>query len=101
MAAAKTEIVPNIRPLVSFFHDFCLSLLLQSLWVYSLINYTPPTYDNDDYQYPTWAHALGWCYTAASLSFIPIFAVYALLKADGDTFAEVSMCARTFYEKAE
>lgn len=62
----------------------------QSLWIYSLINYKPPTYNNGDYQYPIWAHALGWFYTAVSLAFIPIFAIVAIVRAKGNSLGEVN-----------
>lgn len=67
-----------------------MNFFLQTLWVYSLINYKPPTYDNGDYQYPTWAHALGWTYTAVSLAFIPIFAIVAIVRAKGNSLGEVN-----------
>lgn len=62
---------------------------MQSLWIFSLINYKPPTYDNDKYEYPTWAHALGWFYAAASLICIPVFAIIAIVRAEGDTLLQV------------
>lgn len=55
-----------------------------------MINYEPPTYDNGNYQYPSWAHALGWTFAAASLICIPLFAIVAICKAEGNTFMEVS-----------
>lgn len=64
-------------------------LILQSLWIFSLINYEPPTYDNGDYQYPAWAHGIGWSFAAASLVCIPVFAVIAIIRGEGNTFSEV------------
>lgn len=55
------------------------------------MNYKPPTYDNDEYEYPTWAHALGWFYAAASLICIPVFAVVAIVNAEGDTLFQVML----------
>lgn len=62
----------------------------QALWIFSLINYEPPSYDNGKYVYPVWAHAIGWSLTAISLICIPIFAVIAILKADGNGLLQVS-----------
>lgn len=62
----------------------------QSLWIFSLINYEPPTYHNGKYEYPPWAHALGWSITAISLVCIPAYAIVNIVRAEGDTFWEVS-----------
>ncbi|XP_031620588.1 sodium- and chloride-dependent GABA transporter ine isoform X2 [Contarinia nasturtii] len=60
-------------------------LLLFTLWLFSLFNYEPPTYDNGDYKYPAWAHWIGWSFTAASLGCIPIFGVIAIIRGNGNT----------------
>lgn len=62
---------------------------MQSLWIFSLINYKKPTYHNGHYQYPEWAHALGWTIAAISLICIPGYAIVNMLRAEGDTFLEV------------
>lgn len=72
---------------------------LQSLWIFSLINYRPPTYDNDEYEYPTWAHALGWFFAALSLICIPVFAVVAIVQAEGNTLFEVIFSILKISEK--
>lgn len=63
---------------------------LQAVWVFSLIDYEPPTYRNGDYTYPWWAEALGWGIASLSLVCIPAFAVYVLIRAEGETFLDVS-----------
>ncbi|XP_037052346.1 sodium- and chloride-dependent GABA transporter ine isoform X1 [Bradysia coprophila] len=63
-------------------------LLLISLWIFSLINYKPPTFHNGKYTYPGWAHGLGWSLTAASLVCIPTYALVNIIRAEGDTFLE-------------
>jgi solute carrier family 6 GABA transporter-like protein 6/8/11/12/13 len=60
--------------------------LLFSLWIFSLINYQPPTYHNGSYTYPGWAHGLGWAITSASLICFPGYAIFCIVKAPGDTF---------------
>uniref|UniRef100_A0A182QL93 Transporter n=1 Tax=Anopheles farauti TaxID=69004 RepID=A0A182QL93_9DIPT len=76
----------------SFYLRFCLlvavPLLLISLWIFSLINYEAPTYHNGKYHYPGWAHGLGWTIASASLVCIPSYAVYQILRAEGDTFGQ-------------
>lgn len=61
----------------------------QAVWVFFLIDYEPPTYNNGQYQYPWWAEALGWGIASLSLAAIPVMAVLAVYKAQGDTLKEV------------
>lgn len=68
-----------------------IPLFSQTLWIFSLFSYEPPTYDNGDYKYPAWAHWIGWSFTAASLGCIPIFAVIAIIRGDGNTLFKVSV----------
>ncbi|XP_035905556.1 sodium- and chloride-dependent GABA transporter ine isoform X1 [Anopheles stephensi] len=76
----------------SFYLRFCLLIavpvLLISLWIFSLINYEAPTYHNGKYHYPGWAHGLGWTIASASLVCIPSYAVYQIVRAEGDTFGQ-------------
>lgn len=64
-------------------------VLFQSLWIFSLINYTPPTYRNGRYIYPGWAHGIGWTIAAVSLACVPAYALFNLIRAPGSTFLEV------------
>lgn len=70
-------------------HLNVIVLSFQAVWVFSLIDYEPPTYHNGDYVYPWWAEAIGWSIASLSLICIPAFAVYVFVRADGVTFAEV------------
>ncbi|XP_029162588.1 sodium- and chloride-dependent GABA transporter ine isoform X4 [Nylanderia fulva] len=78
--------------LPSMYFRFCwflaAPLLIMAVWVFSLIDYEPPTYHNGDYTYPWWAEAIGWGIASLSLICIPAFAVYIFVRADGVTFAE-------------
>lgn len=62
---------------------------LKSLWIFSLINYEQPTYHNGKYEYPRWAHGIGWTIASASLICIPAYAFINIIRAEGDTFLEV------------
>uniref|UniRef100_A0A1Q3FUS3 Transporter n=1 Tax=Culex tarsalis TaxID=7177 RepID=A0A1Q3FUS3_CULTA len=79
----------------SLYLRFCLLIaapcLLISLWIFSLINYDAPTYHNGQYVYPGWAHGLGWAITATSLVCIPAFAIYQIVRAEGDTLGQKIM----------
>lgn len=61
----------------------------QSLWIFSLINYKKPTYHNGHYEYPDWAHALGWTISCISLVCVPAYALVSIWRAEGTTFMEV------------
>lgn len=76
----------------SIYFRFCWliasPLLIMAVWVFSLIDYEPPTYHKGEYQYPWWAEAVGWGIASLSLVCIPAFAVYVLIQAEGKTFSE-------------
>lgn len=55
--------------------------------IYAMIIREPVTYY--DLEYPDSAYALGWCIVAFGLIQLPIFASYAIFKANGDTMLEV------------
>lgn len=66
-----------------------ISFVQKALFIFSLINYTPLTYNNGEYQYPPWAHGIGWMFVAVSLGCIPIFAVISICQSDGHTLSQV------------
>ncbi|XP_078053532.1 solute carrier family 6 member inebriated isoform X1 [Augochlora pura] len=78
--------------LPSSYFRFCwliaAPLLIMAVWVFSLIDYEPPTYHNGEYEYPRWAEAIGWGIASLSLICIPAFAIYEFIKASGNTCAE-------------
>lgn len=69
--------------------DFHFQYNKKALFIFSLINYEQPTYNNGEYRYPPWAHGIGWGFTAASLGCIPVFAVISIIRSDGNTFFQV------------
>lgn len=48
-----------------------------------------------DYVFPLWAELMGWCVAFLSIIAIPLGAVHAIYKADGNTIMQV----KTFSEK--
>ncbi|XP_044732346.1 sodium- and chloride-dependent GABA transporter ine-like isoform X2 [Chrysoperla carnea] len=76
----------------SLYFRFCwlilAPLLLLFLWIFALIDYTPPTYDNGNYTYPDWAIGLGWFISSLSLICIPAFAIIVFIKSEGKTWKE-------------
>jgi solute carrier family 6 GABA transporter-like protein 6/8/11/12/13 len=65
-------------------------LLSQAVWVFSLIDYTPPTYNNGTYKYPIWAETLGWIIASLSLICIPAQAIIVILRTEGNSLLDVS-----------
>lgn len=65
---------------------FVAPIFLLFITVYGLIGYEPLSYE--DYTYPGWANALGWCIAGSSVIMIPAIAVYKLLTTPG-TFKQV------------
>ncbi|KAF7660662.1 hypothetical protein LDENG_00276980 [Lucifuga dentata] len=73
--------------------SFCFWLWWRACWffispficlvvlVWSLMTFVSPTYGT--VQYPVWGLALGWCMVAFSLLWIPVIAVYKLMRAEG------------------
>lgn len=56
----------------------------------AIINYQPLTYQNGNYDYPQWAHLIGWTVTLVTLLCIPAFAIFNISRAQGTTLIEVN-----------
>ena len=63
---------------------FCF---FQFVLLFNWISWENPT--AGDYEFPAWAHGFGWMMIMTSLIWIPLVAVYEIIKADG-TLMEVS-----------
>ncbi|XP_071373918.1 sodium- and chloride-dependent neutral and basic amino acid transporter B(0+) isoform X1 [Centroberyx affinis] len=71
-----------------FFISPCLILVIL---VWSLLTFEPPNYGA--VQYPAWGLALGWCMVAFCLVWIPVVAVYKLMRAEGNAWKRLkSVC---------
>ncbi|XP_070702268.1 sodium- and chloride-dependent neutral and basic amino acid transporter B(0+)-like [Pempheris klunzingeri] len=71
-----------------FFISPCI-ILVVLLW--SLVTFVPPSYGK--VQYPVWGLALGWCMVAFVLLWIPVVAVYKLMRAEGSCWMRLrSLC---------
>lgn len=78
----------------SIYFKFCWVLaapmLIFAVWIFCLIDYEAPTYDNGKYHYPVWAVILGWFISSLSILCIPLYAIYTFTKKPGNTVLEVS-----------
>ncbi|CAN9512332.1 unnamed protein product [Ophioblennius macclurei] len=62
------------------------------IFVWSLVTLAPPLYGK--IPYPEWGLALGWCMVAFILMWIPIIAVYKLVKAEGSLWQRLkTLCS--------
>ncbi|KAM9362239.1 sodium- and chloride-dependent neutral and basic amino acid transporter B(0+)-like [Symphorus nematophorus] len=72
-----------------FFISPCITVVIL---VWSLVTFVPPTYGK--IQYPVWGLALGWCMVAFILVWIPVVAVYKLMRAEGGPWKRLkSLCS--------
>lgn len=82
------EVVVN--DLLAFSVLFKLLLMFwsfQCILVFTVIQYKPITYN--DYVYPGWSLAVGFCMALSSVICIPIYALYKISRSPGATFREV------------
>uniref|UniRef100_A0AAR2M230 Transporter n=1 Tax=Pygocentrus nattereri TaxID=42514 RepID=A0AAR2M230_PYGNA len=73
---------------------FITPVVLLVILGWSLYTFTAPTYGS--VEYPQWGIALGWCMTVFCLVWIPIVAVWKLVKASGNPWQRLkSVCSPT------
>ncbi|KAM7422304.1 hypothetical protein PAMA_010393 [Pampus argenteus] len=60
---------------------FISPCIIVGILIWSLLTFVPPSYGA--VQFPAWGLTLGWCMVAFVLLWIPIFAVYKLIRAEG------------------
>ncbi|XP_036416004.1 sodium- and chloride-dependent neutral and basic amino acid transporter B(0+) [Colossoma macropomum] len=73
---------------------FITPVVLLVILGWSLYTFTAPTYGS--VEYPQWGIALGWCMTVFCLVWIPIVAVWKLVKASGNPWQRLkSACSPT------
>ncbi|XP_034726230.1 sodium- and chloride-dependent neutral and basic amino acid transporter B(0+) [Etheostoma cragini] len=72
-----------------FFISPCIILVIL---IWSLMTFTPPSYGG--VQFPVWGLVLGWCIAAFILLWVPVIAVYALMRAEGSLWKRLkSLCS--------
>ncbi|XP_065173508.1 sodium- and chloride-dependent GABA transporter ine isoform X2 [Atheta coriaria] len=76
----------------SLYFKFCWTiaapLMIFAIWVFYMIDYESPTYNNGLYHYPDWAIGIGWVISSFSIFCLPIFMICSLVKAKGKTLRE-------------
>uniref|UniRef100_A0A3B4WVQ4 Transporter n=1 Tax=Seriola lalandi dorsalis TaxID=1841481 RepID=A0A3B4WVQ4_SERLL len=71
-----------------FFISPCIIVIL----IWSVMTFTPPRYG--EVQFPVWGLALGWCMVVFILLWIPVVALYKLMRTKGNPWERVkSLCS--------
>ncbi|XP_066247922.1 sodium- and chloride-dependent GABA transporter ine-like isoform X2 [Euwallacea similis] len=63
-------------------------LTIFALWVFLIIDYEPPTYNNGAYHYPRWAIVIGWIICSLSIICIPGYMIIVFISAPGSSLIE-------------
>ncbi|XP_048522305.1 sodium- and chloride-dependent GABA transporter ine isoform X2 [Dendroctonus ponderosae] len=63
-------------------------LMIFALWVFLIIDYEPPTYNNGAYHYPQWAIVIGWIICSLSIICIPAYMIIVIFQSPGKTLME-------------
>ncbi|XP_056294547.1 sodium- and chloride-dependent neutral and basic amino acid transporter B(0+) [Pseudoliparis swirei] len=72
-----------------FFLSPCIILVIL---IWSLMTFTPPSYGG--VPFPVWGLTLGWCITAFMLLWVPLIAVYNLMRSEGSPWKRLkSLCS--------
>ena len=54
--------------------------LILIIWMFTIMDFRTPSYNNGQYEYPAWCHALGWLLTLLSLSALPVLAIVEIFR---------------------
>jgi len=68
-------------PVMKWIWTFGTPILTTATFLYSLIRFQPPTYN--DYEYPWWGVLIGWCLALSSMLVIPAYFTYKMLVTSG------------------
>ncbi|XP_014908198.1 sodium- and chloride-dependent GABA transporter 2-like [Poecilia latipinna] len=69
-------------PFMKYCWQYITPLVCFGTFIFSIIKYTPLKFSNS-YVYPLWANVLGWFFATVSLSLIPLFVLFKLIKGRG------------------
>ncbi|XP_074507333.1 sodium- and chloride-dependent neutral and basic amino acid transporter B(0+) [Sebastes fasciatus] len=66
--------------------------IITVILIWSLMSFTPPSYGG--VQFPAWGLSLGWCMAVFMLLWVPVIAVYKLMRAKGSPWKRLkSLCS--------
>ena len=54
--------------------------LIGLIWLLTILDYRTPSYNQGEYDYPAWCHAMGWLLTLLSLAALPGMAILEISK---------------------
>ncbi|KAM4663387.1 uncharacterized protein O3C94_011618 [Discoglossus pictus] len=71
---------------------FISPVLLTVIFIWSLVTFTPPRYGS--IETPAWGIGLGWAMIIFCILWIPVIAVYNIIKAPGNLWQRIVICCR-------
>lgn len=77
---------------------FGMPLVVLTILVFTWIDFVPARYG--DYEFPTWANAIGWVLSFSSVSLIPLVAIYKIIREKGSFVERLKKLIRPLPEWA-
>ncbi|KAK2549901.1 Sodium- and chloride-dependent GABA transporter 3 [Acropora cervicornis] len=71
----------RINPWIKWCWKYCAPLFCMGIFIFSLATYKPLKYNN--YKYPAWGEAIGWCMALSSILCIPGYMIFRFLTTSG------------------
>lgn len=71
----------RINPWIKWCWKYCSPLFCMGIFIFSLATYKPLKYNN--YKYPAWGEAIGWCMALSSILCIPGYMIFRFLTTSG------------------
>ncbi|XP_069468964.1 sodium- and chloride-dependent neutral and basic amino acid transporter B(0+)-like isoform X2 [Ambystoma mexicanum] len=71
---------------------FLSPAVITAILIWSLATFETPTYGT--VVYPTWGEAMGWCMIVFCIMWIPVVAVYKIVKAEGNILQRIIMTCK-------
>eukprot|EP00088_Acartia_fossae_P008707 TRINITY_DN14178_c0_g1_i3.p1 TRINITY_DN14178_c0_g1~~TRINITY_DN14178_c0_g1_i3.p1 ORF type:complete len:613 (-),score=105.30 TRINITY_DN14178_c0_g1_i3:264-2102(-) len=84
------EDMTGMRPSCFFIYSwqYTTPLMIFVIWIFTLVDYSSPSYDSGNYEYPWWCLIIGWLITGISLLAIPLVGILQIWRTNGVTFVE-------------
>ncbi|KRZ73336.1 Sodium- and chloride-dependent glycine transporter 1 [Trichinella papuae] len=78
----------SLSPLWPVFWRFATTAVVVAIFFVSVFQYSAELKMGDDYRYPAWSIALGWCISCSSLVLIFIYMIWKLYDTPGETLQQ-------------
>ncbi|KAL1242536.1 Sodium- and chloride-dependent glycine transporter [Trichinella spiralis] len=78
----------SLSPLWPVFWRFATTAVVVAIFFVSVFQYSAELKMGDDYRYPAWSIALGWCISCSSLVLIFVYMIWKLYDTPGETLRQ-------------